>query len=151
MGRRVLRHVISRGRDGGRGHARVQKLGEFARADLVSVGEHHGAEHGILELAHVAGPRMRVEHRHASADTARMRLPSPRQSGPRKWPHQIRDILGAIAQRRHGDREDVQPIEQVLAEAAVLHVGDAVAVGRRDDAHVHLDGLPAPTGSTWPS
>jgi hypothetical protein len=39
----------------------------------------------------------------------------------------------------------VQPVEQVLAEAAAFHVGDQVAVGRRDDPHVDLDGLAAPT------
>src|SRR6185503_3141233 len=38
-------------------------------------------------------------------------------------------------------REDVQAIEQILAEAAVLYVGDEIAVGRRDDAHIDLDGL----------
>ena len=31
-------------------------------------------------------------------------------------PHQQRDVLDALAQRRHVDREDVQPVEQVLAE-----------------------------------
>ena len=58
-----------------------------------------------------------------------------------EMPHQIRDVLGPLAQRRHRDREHVQAVEQVLAEAAALHVGDQVAVGRRDDAHVDLDRL----------
>jgi hypothetical protein len=37
----------------------------------------------------------------------------------------------------------MQPIEQVLAEAALLHVFDQVAMGCRNDPHVHLDGLAA--------
>ena len=37
---------------------------------------------------------------------------------------------------------DVEPVEEVLAEAAGLHLGGEVAVGRRDEAHV--DGLGPP-------
>ena len=55
--------------------------------------------------------------------------------------HQVRDVLRPLAQRRHRDRKDVQAVEQVLAETALLHVVDQVAVGGRDDAHVDLDRL----------
>jgi hypothetical protein len=37
----------------------------------------------------------------------------------------------------------VQAVEQVLAEASAFDVVDQVAVGGRDDPHVHLDGLPS--------
>ena len=42
-------------------------------------------------------------------------------------------------ERRHVDRHDVQAVEQVLAEPAVLHHLSEVAVGRGDDAHVDLN------------
>ena len=58
-----------------------------------------------------------------------------------EMPHQVRDVFGALAQRRHRDREHVQAIEQVFAEAAAFDVVDQVAVGGRDDPHVDLDGL----------
>ena len=64
---------------------------------------------------------------------------------------ELGNILGALAQRRHRNRKHVQAVEQVLAEASGLHVGDQVAVGGGDDAHVDLDGLRPPTGSTSPS
>ena len=55
--------------------------------------------------------------------------------------HQFRNILRPLAQRRYRDRKHVQAVEQVLAEAAVLHVGDEIAVGGGDDAHVDLHRL----------
>ena len=42
----------------------------------------------------------------------------------------------AIAQRREVDRHDVEPIEEILAEAPRLDLGLEIAVGRGDDAHV---------------
>ncbi len=54
---------------------------------------------------------------------------------------ELGNVLGSLPQRRHGNRKHVQAIEQVLAEASRLHVGDQVAVGGRDDAHVDFHGL----------
>src|SRR5450756_2754588 len=48
------------------------------------------------------------------------------------------NVLDALAQRRHRNRKHVQAVEQVLAEASGFHVGDQVAVGGGDDAHVDL-------------
>src|SRR5208283_1149234 len=53
---------------------------------------------------------------------------------------EIGNVLGSLPQGRHRDRVDVQAIEQVLSEAARLDVGDEVAIGRRNDADVDLDG-----------
>ena len=53
-----------------------------------------------------------------------------------KWRASERDVLAALAQRRHLDPHDVQPVEQVGAEAAGLHLGLEVAVRGRDHAHV---------------
>ena len=41
-----------------------------------------------------------------------------------------------LAQRRNGDREDVQPVEQVGSEAAFADLALEVAVRGRDDTHV---------------
>ena len=37
---------------------------------------------------------------------------------PAKWRGQERDVLRPVAQRRHQDLEDVQPVVEVGAEAA---------------------------------
>ena len=54
-----------------------------------------------------------------------------------------RDVLLALAQRRELDRDDVQPVEEVLAEASLLDGAPQVDVGGRHDPDVHLDGLDA--------
>ena len=44
-------------------------------------------------------------------------------------------------QRRQMDRDDVQPVEEVLAEPPFLHHLPEIDVGRGDDSHVDLDRL----------
>ena len=48
---------------------------------------------------------------------------------------------GAIAQRRQGDGEDVQPVEEIAPELPARHHLRKVAVRRRDDPDVDLHGL----------
>ena len=50
---------------------------------------------------------------------------------------QERDVLAPLAQRRQRHREDVEPVEEVLAEPPGRHLGLEVAVGGGDDADVH--------------
>ena len=46
------------------------------------------------------------------------------------------EILPPLAQRRRADGENVQSIEEIRAERAVLHVLPQRLVRRRDHAHV---------------
>ena len=57
--------------------------------------------------------------------------------------HEQRDVVAPLAQRRQVDADDVQPVEEVLAEPPVLHLLLQVDVGRGDDADVDLDRLHA--------
>ena len=57
-------------------------------------------------------------------------------------PDELGDVLAALAERRHADREDVEPVVEVLAEAALLDEVDEAPVGRRDQAEVDADRLP---------
>ena len=52
---------------------------------------------------------------------------------------QQRDVLAPLAQRRQPHRDDVDAVEQVLAERALGHHLRQVPVGRGDDADVGLD------------
>ena len=54
---------------------------------------------------------------------------------------QYRQIIEPLAQRRHLQREYVQPVVQILAEAARDNGRIQVAMGRGDDAHVAADGF----------
>ena len=62
-------------------------------------------------------------------------------------PDQVGHVLDALAQRRQPQRHDVEPVEQVLAEQALLDQDAQVLVGGGDDAHIGLDrGAPADRG-----
>src|SRR6185295_3110930 len=50
------------------------------------------------------------------------------------------NVLVTLPERRHVYGEDVEPVVEVFAERTDLHLLGKVAVGRRDDAHVDLDG-----------
>ncbi len=47
-----------------------------------------------------------------------------------------RNVLAAVAQRRQHHLDDVEAIEEILAEAALADAGREVSIGRGDDAHV---------------
>src|SRR5205085_8534669 len=47
-----------------------------------------------------------------------------------------RDVFASLAQGRDVERDDVQTIEEVGAEALLLHFLRKVAIGGGDDAHV---------------
>ena len=49
-----------------------------------------------------------------------------------------RDGFPAFAQRRAFDGEGAQAVEYVLPETIGFDVGFEVAIGRGDDAHIHL-------------
>ena len=51
---------------------------------------------------------------------------------------EARDVFAPLAQRRILDREDAEPIKQILAEAAGDDLVFQVAIGRGDDAHIDL-------------
>ncbi|MNX27781.1 hypothetical protein D3C86_578740 [compost metagenome] len=57
---------------------------------------------------------------------------------------QLADVLAALGQRRHADRHNVQPVEQVLAEPPLGDLDLQVARGRGDDADIDLNVLFAP-------
>src|SRR5262245_1953313 len=124
-----------RGRLGARGAAGHGR-GKVAPRDRTSVAEQDRALDAVAQLPDVSGPRVREEPfpgvarepsggtPHAPAEVLEERL------------GQEEDVLGALAKGRDVDLEDVQSVEEVLAE---LPAGDAraeIAVRRRDHAHV---------------
>jgi hypothetical protein len=53
--------------------------------------------------------------------------------------HQRADVLLALAQRRHADGDDIQPVIEVSAKPAVRDLFLEVAIRRHDDARIHAE------------
>ena len=52
---------------------------------------------------------------------------------------EVGDCLGALTQRRNGDRRRAHPIIEVFAKLALLHHCAQVAIGRRDQPQIHFE------------
>ena len=58
-------------------------------------------------------------------------------------PHQQRDVLQALAQRRHAHGKDIEAIEEIGAERLRLDQSREIAVGRRDQPRLRAQGAGA--------
>ena len=54
---------------------------------------------------------------------------------------QFEDVVLPLPQRRQLDGNDVEAMEQVFTEPAVVHQRLQIEVGRREDANVHFHRL----------
>ena len=103
------------------------------------VGQQHRALDDIPQLADVARPpvglergiRRRARPLHAFAELA--------VEAVDEIFDEQRHILRMRAQRRDGNRQDVEPVVQVAAEPPFRHFLLEVAIRRRDDPHVDPD------------
>ena len=104
-----------------------------------AAGQDHHPLDIVAQLADVARPDMRLQHRHrVLAD-----LPLRQAGRERDLVHEIVDqfgnVLAPLRQRRHPDRHHRQPVIEILAEAALGDLLFEVARGRGDDADVDID------------
>src|SRR5216110_2476004 len=119
---------------------RGRQVGE---RDLGAGRQRHRLLDRMLELAHVPLPFVRAERSvGVGGEGPRLALETRRGRGEEVL-DQERQVLDLLAQPRQHDRDDVQPVVQVLAEAPRLHLGLEVLVGGREDAHVDLQGAVA--------
>ncbi len=82
----------------------------------------------VLHLAHVPGPVIRGQDLHRPARDAVHPLAQRRPFLLDQVRHQQGDVLAALAERWHVNRKYAEPVVQVLAESAPLHLALQVAV-----------------------
>ena len=117
------------------GHRRAGS--ESVRQAQHAVRTHHDrALDQVAELAHVAGPVVALERRQRLGGHLADRPSEARALAAREVLDEERDVLATLAQRRQPDRDDVQAVVEVLAEATRPHLGEQVAIARRHEAHV---------------
>src|SRR5262249_14308522 len=101
-----------------------------------------GAVHDVLELADVARPGVAAEARQRLGAEALVRPLALVELRQEEVGEQL-DVVAALAERRHRDGEDGEPVEEVFAQ---LPLGDRllrVAVGGGEYADVTLHRLVA--------
>ena len=119
----------------------AQHVGEVLGLHLVVLDHDEQPLDRVLQLADVAAPGVAAE----GLDRRRGEASRPHVVLGAELPREVldegRQVLRALAQGRHADRDHGEPEEEVLAEAALLDLLLEVLVGGGDDAHVHLDRL----------
>ncbi len=83
-------------------------------------GADHRALHQIAQLANVPRPGISLQHVDVLFRDRLDALPERLREFLDEAPHQHRDVLDPLAQRRHPDRKDVQPVVQILAKRVGL-------------------------------
>src|SRR5690606_38715336 len=119
---------------------RARRPGRRVRGQRHALGgrlaEQQAALDDVLQLAHVARPVVTVEAVEGIERQGRLRQAHVRSQCRHEVPHQQRQVLDPFTQRRYSHADDVEPVEQVLAEQPLLDALFKVAIGGRDDPHV---------------
>ena len=139
-----------RSRRGGLGLDRRHRVGQFGLdgldADHLFRVERRQAAHQVDQLAHIARPAMLLQPRHRLG-----RQDLGRQAVGRRRLQVVIGKLGNVveplAQRRQANRHDVQAIEQIFAEQALLRPRRRSRLSRRRCARRPTARAP-PTGGT---
>src|SRR5262249_29238875 len=108
------------------------------RLELGSGPDQDGALDPVLELAHVAAPRMLLER------SARLSPHPTRRAAAQAGQERLGQgdhVLGPLAERWHPDLDDTQAEEQVLAESPGGDRGGQIGVGGGQDADIDPAGL----------
>src|SRR5712691_10937967 len=112
---------------------------QLAARDDLTAGQDDGALDDVLELAHISRPVV-------FGETLERLFADRRRLGCRAVAvlreevlHERWDVLLAVSQWRHVDVDDVEPVEEVVAELVLLDLLLQILVRRADHADVHLD------------
>ena len=105
---------------------------QVLQLDVGRLGQDHGPLDDVLELAHVAWISIRAQ-RLAQLDRQRLGGLDAGAKQDAKMLASSEDVVAAFSQRRNVDREDREPLEEVLPEATGLDQAGQVLVGGRHD------------------
>ncbi|HMV67769.1 MAG TPA: caspase family protein, partial [Myxococcota bacterium] len=122
-------------------HSRCDDLrGELAHVDGAPGRAHRDDPLDfVLQLADVAGPPVLREHVEDIGPERDVRLAQSLCGFAQEQAGQMRDLLPSLAQRRHVNANDAQPVVEVLAESPFGHALLEVGIGRRNHADIDLD------------
>src|SRR5688572_4897573 len=130
------------GRVGSR-RRRSDGRGQMLRLDALPCVQEHDPLEEIPELPDVPGPGIGKEHPLRVRLDAREALGEGGVELREEVARQREDVFPALPDRRHADRDDLEPVVEVLAETLLAHHRLEVLVGRGDDPHAHRDVLGA--------
>src|SRR5208283_3888602 len=109
----------------------------------VSRRENHRPFNEISQLTYVAGPVPGHKGLHGFGRNAGYRLPHSAAQTGNEMLDEERNVLAALAQGWHLDRENIESIEQVLAKGPLTNHFAQVPVGGRNQTRIDMNGAGA--------
>lgn len=136
-------HVFERPGAGGPSRTAGFRHQRLVNLDSGILRNDRGPLDNVFELPYVARPRIahqiiRCCVRHPRQRLAELLGQLSQQMIDQQW-----NIRASLAQRRHLQGKNVQPVKQIHAELVGLHLRWEIAVGGGNDSHVHSDRLAA--------
>src|SRR6267154_4518787 len=113
----------------------------MVRFDARFRADDHQALDQIAQLAHVAGPGMAQQTLHRGVAELANFLSVSRAELVQQMPSKNGNIFLAITQRRDEERNDVEPVDQILTEGAAGDLLLEILVGGGQNANIHGEGL----------
>ena len=119
---------------------------QVVRTHRRAAGKDGGTLDRILQLPHVAGPRVTEQAFNRFGRQAELAVQFPGRARQEVL-GQRGDVLAPLAERWHHDPDDVEPIEEVVAEHPLADHLHEIAVGGGQHAHVGGESLRRPQPS----
>src|SRR6516162_1278064 len=122
-------------------HLRVgaQKLrGKIRLLDFrLALGQHDGALHGVLKLAHVAGPRIGEQPIQGCSREAARSAVVHRASTSHEAMSERQNVFAASPKRRYFDADHLQSLIEVLAKAPLANHFSEISICRGNNSYIH--------------
>src|SRR6267143_4114397 len=124
-------------------------VGKLRGVDAVGLTQRDRPLNDIFQLSDVSGPLIAGKQLESPGRELFAREAGVRGDLVEEMTDKGGDVLLAVTQRRQVDRDDVDAVEQVLAEYPFLDQGAQAAIRGRDDPDVDADCLLATHGTDF--
>src|SRR5260370_36150424 len=101
------------------------------------LGQHDGALHGVLKLAHIAGPRIGEQPIQGCSREAARSAVVHRASTSDEAMSERQNVFAASPKRRYFDADHLQPIVEVLTKGLLANHLSEISICRGNDSHIH--------------
>jgi hypothetical protein len=98
----------------------------------------HGAFEDMLKLAHVSGPRVALQKTRMGVAQREPGAPELRRMDAEELLGERKDVLLSFPKGRHFDREDAEPVVEILAEGSRGRFDFEVTIRGGHDTDIHL-------------
>src|SRR5206468_4776473 len=112
--------------------------------NLLAAGDGDALDH-VDQLPNVSWPRVAVDDAHRIGAQPLHRAAALAHEQLQEVIDQHWDVVAALAQRRHLEMNDIEPVEEILAKRALRDQVAEIPVGSRD--HPHVDDAAAAVGA----